>query len=91
MNKNVTEKRESPFCFSTAKAFRCGCVHLQLKLTGRCIIAANNLLVHLILWHVTWQCWYSTHYKWPALPQHLATVLRFQSKLLQIQSREGKF
>ena len=37
--------------------------------TGHHIIAANNLLVHLMLWHVTWQCWYSTHYKWPALPQ----------------------
>ena len=29
-------------------------------LTGHYIIAANNLLVHLKLWHVTWQCWYSS-------------------------------
>ena len=53
-------------------------------LTGYHIIAANNLLVHLMLWHVIWQCWYSTHYKC----QHCHS---FQSKLLQIQSREGKF
>ena len=28
--------------------------------TGHHVIAANNFLVHLMLWHVTWQCWYST-------------------------------
>ena len=36
---------------------------------GHHVKAANNLLVHLMLWHVTWQCWYSTHYKWPVLSQ----------------------
>ena len=53
------------------------CVHLQLKLlTEHHSITANNFLVHLILWHVTWrQYWYSTHYKLAALPQHLTTVL----------------
>ena len=45
MNKNLPETRESPFCFSAAKAFRCGCVYLQLKLlTGHHGIAVNNLL-----------------------------------------------
>ena len=34
-------------------------------LTGRHIIAGNNLLAHLMLWHFQ----YSTHYKWSALPQ----------------------
>ena len=69
MNKNLPETSESPFCFSAAKTFRCGCVHLQLKLlTGQHIIAANNLLDHLILWYITWQCWHSTQYRW-ALPR----------------------
>ena len=27
---------------------------------GHHVIAANSFLVHLMLWHVTWQCWYST-------------------------------
>ena len=31
----MPETKESPFCF---KAFRCGCVHLQVKLTGHLII-----------------------------------------------------
>ena len=54
MNKDLPETIESPFCFSATKAFRCGCVYLQLKLsTGHHGIAANNLLVHLILWRVT--------------------------------------
>ena len=44
MNKNFPETTESPFCFSTAKIFRCGCVHLQLKLlTGHHSTATNNL------------------------------------------------
>ena len=78
MNKNLPETRESPFCFSAAKAFRCGCVYLQLKLlTGHHGIAANNLLVNLTLWHVTCQCCYSTHYMLPAFSQHLAAVLLF--------------
>ena len=49
-------------------------------LTGYHIIAANNLLGHLKLWHVTCQYWYSIYYKWPALTQHLATVLYFYSR-----------
>ena len=55
MNKILPETIESPFYFSATKTFKCGCVHLQLKLlTGQCIIciAVNNLLVHLIV--VTW-------------------------------------
>ena len=44
MNKNFPETTESPFCFSAAKTFRCGSVHLQLRLlTGHHSIAANNL------------------------------------------------
>ena len=44
MNKNFPETTESSVCFSVAKTFRCGCVHLQLRLlTGHHSIAANNL------------------------------------------------
>ena len=44
MNTNFPETTESPFCFSAAKTFRCGCVHLQLRLlTGHHSIVANNL------------------------------------------------
>ena len=49
-------------------------------LTGHHIIAGNNLLAHLMLWH------FST-----VLTTSGQHCLSFQSKLLQIQSWEGEF
>ena len=48
-------------------------------LTGYHIIAAKNLLVHLMLWHVN-----------TVLTTSGQHCLSFQSKLLQIQSWEGE-
>ena len=43
MNKILSETTKSPFCFSAAKTFKCGCVYLQLKLlTGQFIIYNNS-------------------------------------------------
>ena len=68
MNNNCLRQEKVPSAsvlpkLSGVVVFIYSCMNF---LTGHHIIAANNLLVHLMLWHVSTVL---MHYKWPALPQ----------------------